>query len=375
MIQEANPRAVPGNNSLAAGQNIIDLAERRRLLTEAITIFVGQQKLVKALEREELAQLEGIQRHLALSKSLMPNIIRICRRNQRADTRLAVLVLITMLCDNNDGVCRLGVGRMAQLLNRKEDNVRLAIKDLEANGELFVSRVPGLPSCYWPMVPVEIATMNPAMTWFVDALSIVPASRGRPQNNPPRQRGDTPPDSGVNPCPTAGEVKAKNPPRGAPKTPPAEPPLDISIEISVVPDSARAENFLVADDIRKDWRTCLNAWGQKPGAIILSPIDEETADKMLVGEIRVIAEQYPNAPARIRRAALQAAINTIMAVNAGKPVDEPPKGRGPGSASSYFRQVFGSSVAKMLAEESRPAQDKTSEGIRKLRELSSEGRR
>lgn len=170
--------------------------------------------MIKALKREELAQLEGIQRHLALSKSLLPNIIRICRRNRRADTRLAVLTLITLLCDNNEGVCRLSVIRMAELLSRKEDNVRKAINNLEAHGELFVNRVNGLPNSYWPRVPVEVSTMNPAMTWFVDALSTKPAPRGRPATQPSMKCS-----------PASGgpfENQSKNLPREASKSPPAK---------------------------------------------------------------------------------------------------------------------------------------------------------
>ena len=45
------------------------LDERRSAFKEQIAIFVGQQRLCETLKREELARLEGGQRHFALSKS------------------------------------------------------------------------------------------------------------------------------------------------------------------------------------------------------------------------------------------------------------------------------------------------------------------
>ena len=116
------------------------------------------------------------------------------------------MILITLLSDNNDGMCRLSVKRIAKLLGRKEENVRLAIDTLEEGGELVVDRTDrGLPNSYSPAVPVVVATMNPAMTWFVDALSDKPVPRGRPRNSAeeksPPQEGEysdeySPPETG-----------------------------------------------------------------------------------------------------------------------------------------------------------------------------------
>jgi DNA-binding MarR family transcriptional regulator len=163
-------------------QNDIDEKEQRiAALRNAIQLYVGDIKLSKALERQELASLEGIQRHLALSKSLIPSVIRICRLHGRADSRTAVMVIVTLLCDNNDGLCRLSVKRLAQLLARDEGNIRATINSLEKDGLLRVERKEGFPHSYWPNVPAAIATMSPACAWFVDALSEKPAPRGRPR--------------------------------------------------------------------------------------------------------------------------------------------------------------------------------------------------
>ena len=154
--------------------------DKRARFREAISLWVGNIRLNEAMKREELAQLEGLQRHLALSKNLVPTAIRICRLYPRADTKTPLMVLISLLCDNNDGICRLTIKRMAQLFARTERSIRQTIDELEQAGLLFVNRVDGFPSNYWPAVAPVLAEANAAVTWFVDALSDKPAARGRP---------------------------------------------------------------------------------------------------------------------------------------------------------------------------------------------------
>lgn len=154
----------------------------------AIQLWVGNIRLARAMERKELAQLSGIQRHLALSKGLLPNIIRVCRSHPRADTRLGVLAIIHLLADNNEGLCFLAVERFAELLSRKVDNVRLAIDALEKDGVIGIIRSKAGNS-YWPKVDAEIAHMSPSMAWFVDALSHKPEPVGRPKKYPPADGG------------------------------------------------------------------------------------------------------------------------------------------------------------------------------------------
>jgi hypothetical protein len=156
--------------------------ERKKQFTEEIALWVGNQRLDAALAREELAQLEGVQRFLALCKNLLVSVITICRRHKRADTRTAVMTLVSFLSDNGNGTCVLSCVRMGKLLHRHERNIREAINGLEDDGLIGVDRTAeGFPRAYWPMVPRAIPEMNPASAWFVDALSDKPARRGRPR--------------------------------------------------------------------------------------------------------------------------------------------------------------------------------------------------
>jgi hypothetical protein len=170
------------NNS---GQDASDKDE----YIEAIRLWVSSVRLDEAMKREDLAQLEGIQRLIVLSRGLLPNIIRLCRRAKRADTRLGVLAIIHLCADNDDGLCRLSIVRFAQLLCRKEESIRDAILDLERGGEVHVEHsVNG--NSYWPRIPTRVAHVNPSVGWIVDGLSDKPRTVGRPaRKRTPLTRG------------------------------------------------------------------------------------------------------------------------------------------------------------------------------------------
>ena len=146
---------------------------------EALRLWVSSARLNEAMERKELAQLEGIHRLIVLAKGLLPNIIRLCRRAKRADTRMGVLAIVHLCADNDDGLCRLSVARFGQLLCRKDASVHEALSDLEAGGEIHIEHSPNGNS-YWPRIPIGISHINPSMGWLVDGLSDKPRTTGRP---------------------------------------------------------------------------------------------------------------------------------------------------------------------------------------------------
>jgi hypothetical protein len=157
----------------------------RQKFRQEITIWVGNIRLADAMERETIARLEGAQRHFALSKSLIPNAIRWCRQNPRASAAIPMMIVITLLCDNNDGWCWLTIKRMAQLFCRTERSIRECIDALENDGILGVDRKDGLPSRYWPKVPGALADVGVAVASFVDALSDAPKARIYPATQDP----------------------------------------------------------------------------------------------------------------------------------------------------------------------------------------------
>ena len=174
---------VPASKQAAESSN-----SPKSLYIAAIQLWVENVQVARALEREELAQLEGVQRLIAVSKGLLPNIIRVCRRNKKADSRLGVLAIIHLSADNSEGLCRLSVARFAQLLGRTEEAIRVALRHLEDGGEIGVEHS-HRGNNYWPKIDAEVANMSPSMGWLADALSTKPRPVGRPEKSSPSKLG------------------------------------------------------------------------------------------------------------------------------------------------------------------------------------------
>lgn len=240
---------------------------RRDVFASAITLWVENFRLDMAMERKELGGLEGIQRHLALSKSLIANMVRLCRAQKRADCRSAILLLITLLSDNNDGQCSLSTTRMAELLDRDQKTIRNAIDSLQSDGLIFVIRLAnGLPNSYYPAVPPAVATMNPNVTWFVKALS-----SERPWGRPSRETlasvyaaaekpgAQTSGDLNKPGAQTSGDYRktpgadGKNPGRGAAQ--------ESSLHFSRVDGSRLSGEQTVLDEIQRSFYWLCSRWG------------------------------------------------------------------------------------------------------------------
>src|SRR5262245_16731377 len=151
--------------------------EKQKQFCEAITLWVGNQRLGEAMRREELGKLEGLQRALALRNGTIVNLILLCRLHPQESCRSAVHALITFMADNNEGICWLTVRRIAQLLSRARRSIKEAISVLEKDGLLGVKRANGLANSYWPLIPCGMATVGASVTWFADALSDRPVAR------------------------------------------------------------------------------------------------------------------------------------------------------------------------------------------------------
>jgi hypothetical protein len=181
------------------GNDTPSLDQRRQELERAVTRCIGEGRLASALSREELAQLEGLERALAVRNAMLLGDIVRCHRHPTLDGSFLVYHLIGWLSDNNDGRCRLGVQRIAQIVARDERSVRRMIERLEADGLIGVDRPAGLPHSYWPLVPIPLARLRAPALWFVDALSEKPGLRGRPKKGghwcPPLS--EKTPDSGA----------------------------------------------------------------------------------------------------------------------------------------------------------------------------------
>jgi hypothetical protein len=187
-------------NGTGFGANERPTAEdRRQEFCKAITLWVGYMRLDQALERPDLGRLEGLQRVLALRNGLIANCVRWCHMNPRENCRPAVLVIITFMADNSDGLCRLSIRRIAQMLARDERTIHAAISALEKDSMIGVNRRNGFANSYYPKIPAALTEVGASVAWFADALSDKPKSRIYPAKDaelPTGPAADVTPDVG-----------------------------------------------------------------------------------------------------------------------------------------------------------------------------------
>lgn len=107
---------------------------------------------------------------VALRNGLILGAIRHCHLNPRADSRMPILIMITWLCDNSDGICYVSVKAMSEIFKRSREAIINGIASLEEQGQIGVARKDGMPSCYWPLVPSALAAMGGNPVHFVNAL-------------------------------------------------------------------------------------------------------------------------------------------------------------------------------------------------------------
>ena len=137
-----------------------------------------------SLTHSQLGGLESVERLICQKHSLIENCATFYRNNPTTDAATGVLVVITILSDNNNGYCTLGVERLAKLLSRDERRIRDAIKRLVAAGVLNVEAPAGKAYRYWPVVSRDFVDSKASSVWFVDAFSPAPQRRGRPNKTP-----------------------------------------------------------------------------------------------------------------------------------------------------------------------------------------------
>jgi hypothetical protein len=171
-IQNAQPNPGIGHNSGDYEPSMMTAEEKRGYITSQIHIWVGNLRFHETLEAKELAHLSMAEKFITLRNGLIVAAIRHCRLNPRADSSIPVLIVITWLADNNDGICRLSITAMCEIFQRSREAIVNAINKLEEQGQIGVSRIDGMPNCYRPLMPAALAKMSGNPVWFVNALRI-----------------------------------------------------------------------------------------------------------------------------------------------------------------------------------------------------------
>lgn len=144
--------------------------QKKAYIDREITQWVDNYCFDRALKAKELGALSMLDKLVALRNGLIVGSIKHCRLNPRADSRLAILTMITFLADSDKGICYLSVSAMKEIFKRSREAIVTGIKALEEQGQIGVSRKDGMPNCYWPLVPAALAKLSANPVWLVEAL-------------------------------------------------------------------------------------------------------------------------------------------------------------------------------------------------------------
>jgi hypothetical protein len=159
--------------------------ERRQRIVVEIAGWVARKKAgepVPEASRGEIGALKGIDRALALRTSLISSFSLYYADNPKADCALGVLVITTLLSDNDDGCCSASVGTMGKLLSREPRTITEARNRLYQLKLMGVEERAGRPSLAWPLISmVLINDPRASLTWLMDAIIGERKGQGRPK--------------------------------------------------------------------------------------------------------------------------------------------------------------------------------------------------
>jgi hypothetical protein len=148
-----------------------------------INAFVDKQRLDVALAPEDIGELPAMRRLRALRNSLLIAAARHCRENSKADTGLAILIFLTLLADNEEGICWLSYRSMEAIFGRRSmETVVSNIERMEREGQIGVLRRNRAMSGYWPLIHPDLVTIDPHPATLAKAL--VQARSGEPTRGP-----------------------------------------------------------------------------------------------------------------------------------------------------------------------------------------------
>lgn len=159
--------------------------ERRERFLAEIGNFCAERRREDALSREQLGELDAFHRFWALRRSLLDNMVLLCRTVRQADVLPALLLLITYFADNNSGACTVSLARLARVLDRSERRTKAALARLVEMGMVLVEERPGHTSLVTPWVRQKYWSDGDHITWWLDAHAPVSRPRGRPYRQTP----------------------------------------------------------------------------------------------------------------------------------------------------------------------------------------------
>ncbi len=177
------------NARALVGDNVVDIAvhERYDAFVTALTAFANAKRRIEdGMSRAEFLLLDSIGKLFAMKQALLDNTARLYAIDKSLDVGPALLLLVTVLSDNNRGYCDLAVARMAAFLSRSPRTIHRSLQELRDAGMIFSEPVPGSPTTHSPYINRHFGFNQDSLAWLVDVYAPATA-RGAPGR--PRKMG------------------------------------------------------------------------------------------------------------------------------------------------------------------------------------------
>jgi hypothetical protein len=143
-------------------------------VTEAMSIWTKTRSVADALSRKEIGALRSFDRLDVLKKSLILGLSLYYENNPNADAAPGVLALVTLMSDNEHGVCTMGHVAMGEVLHRTRTTIASAVGRLK-DGVLIDSE--NGKSGSNPVIPPVLAAQYNHVVWLINALRPVGLSQ------------------------------------------------------------------------------------------------------------------------------------------------------------------------------------------------------
>lgn len=161
--------------------------------------------MANPLPPKEFGELDRLARLDVQRKTIVVQMSRYYKLHRTADVAPGVFAIITLLTDNDNGVCTMSEPALAELFGRSESAIHEARKRLKTDRMIETTR--GRYAGSYPVIPRAISESYNHLVWTVEAMR---------EFNPPATQGDCQSPCHTrgldqSPCHTGG-LKAVNPP-------------------------------------------------------------------------------------------------------------------------------------------------------------------
>ena len=134
---------------------------------DAINSWVTHKRIEDALTKDELASMGAFDRLDVLRKGMILSLSQYYKNHRRADVTLGVLILITIMSDNDTGACGLSQTTISSLFFRTRTTIAEAMTRLKEDGLIHSDK--GKSGSH-PLIPRVFAAEYNHVVWLIDAL-------------------------------------------------------------------------------------------------------------------------------------------------------------------------------------------------------------